>query len=86
MKRLTLLLILALFTVSCGRYYRVRDPDSNRVYYTRSIENKKSGSIKFEDANTGTQITLTKSEVQKIDKEDYQKNVNPEDATGSSGW
>ena len=86
MKRLVLILLLALFTISCGRYYRVRDPHGNRVFYTRSIENKKSGSVRFEDANTGTQITLTQSEVQKITKEEFQKNVNPEKSNSGSGW
>jgi len=66
--------ILATLT-GCASYYMVTDPSSNKVYYTKDMERNKSGSIVFEDASTGNEVTLQNSEVRRINKSLYKANT-----------
>lgn len=72
MKR-ALLLFALLGLAACGpRYYRVTDPNSGKIYYTRDVDTKRrTGAVQFKDAQTGAKVTLQSSQVQKITEADY---------------
>ncbi len=72
------LVFLAGITACGGGYYRVKDPSSDKTYYTEKIEEEKGGAIKLKDANTGSVVTLQNSEVTKIKKEEYKANTKKE--------
>ena len=77
MKRTILTLVLLACVAGCaGHYYRVTDPGSGRVYYTRDVDTKRrSGSVDFKDAKTGAKVTLQSSQVQKITEAEYQQGL-----------
>jgi uncharacterized protein YceK len=77
MKRLVVFLICVAFLVGCGSYYKVTDPASKSVYYTESIDQMKSGAVKFKDAKTGGEITLQSSEVKEIDSKEFEAGTKP---------
>jgi hypothetical protein len=77
MKRLVVFLICVAFLAGCGSYYKVTDPASKSVYYTESIDQMKSGAIKFKDAKTGGEITLQSSEVKEIDSKEFEAGTKP---------
>jgi hypothetical protein len=69
------LLVAAVMTSSgCGNYYRVTDPSSGKVYYTRDINHRDGGAISLKDAATGDQVTLQNSQVSKVSKEEFETN------------
>ena len=61
--------------MGCASYYRVQDPQSGKVYYTQDVDRNKSGSVQFEDANSGSDVTLQSSEVLEISKDEYLANT-----------
>jgi len=63
------------FVAGCSSYYKVTDPGSSKVYYTDDLDHKDSGSVVFEDANTGNKITLQNSDVQEISKKEFKANT-----------
>ena len=68
--------VLALSVLTgCASYYRVQDPESSKIYYTRDIDRNRGGSIQFEDANSGSEVTLQSSEVFEIEKDEYRANT-----------
>jgi hypothetical protein len=73
-------LVLALFTlgVGCGRYYRVTDPHTRDVYYTRDVDKRDSGAAEFTDARTRAQITLQSSVIERLTKQQYKEIVGEE--------
>jgi uncharacterized protein YceK len=77
MKRLAVFLICVAFLAGCGSYYKVTDPASKNIYYTDSVEQLKSGAVKFKDAKTGGEITLQSSEVKEIDSKEFQEATKP---------
>lgn len=75
--------ILALLTLigisACGGgYYRIKDPATDKTYYTTKIEEEKGGAIKLMDANTGSTVTIQNSEVTQINKEEFKANTKKE--------
>jgi hypothetical protein len=74
-KRTILLALPVVIVAACGgRHYRVTDPSSGRVYYTRDVDEKRrSGSVEFKDAKTGAKVTLQSSQVEKISEAEYTK-------------
>ena len=85
MKRLLPLLLPAFLMTGCASYYKITETKNNRVYYTTSYSSKKSGAITFKDAATGAKVTLLEHSMQKIDKEEFENNVNPKGTT-KKGW
>jgi len=85
MKRLLPLLIAAFLLMGCSSYYKIVDTGSNRVFYTKSISNKKSGAITFTDASSGDKVTLIECTQRKISKEEYEDSVNKQ-STDKPGW
>ena len=85
MKRLLPLLMAAFLLMGCSSYYKIVATDTNRVFYTKSISNKKSGAITFTDANSGEKVTLLQCSQKKISKEEYQDSVNKQ-GSNKPGW
>jgi len=69
--RVMLIGLMAIFLVSCGSYYKVTEPSSDKVYYTKKIKSKKQGAVVFTDETSGSDVTLQNSEVTKIDKKEF---------------
>ena len=86
MKRLIPALLAAFLLTACSSYYRVTDTNTNRVFYTKSISNKKSGACQFTDVNSQEKVTLMEYSVKKISKEDFNSNLNPKDGEAKKGW
>jgi len=74
-KRIALAAILLALCLGCGRRYRVTDPTTAQVYYTRDVDKRDSGAVEFTDAKTNAEVTLQSSVVEKISKEDYEVQV-----------
>jgi hypothetical protein len=75
MKHAHLALAACLAGIVCGcgpTYYRVTDPTTGRAYYTTELQKQKSGSVRIRDAGTGNTVTLQNSEIQKVNKEQFE--------------
>ncbi len=70
-------LLLACLTTGggCASYYRVTDPATNTVYYTKDLERQRGGGVLFKDATTGAEVTLQNSHIKKIDKAVFKDNT-----------
>ncbi len=81
MKKLVLktfvLILMTMVLVSCGSYYKITEPSSDKTYYTKDIESKREGAVLFTDEATGSEITLQNSEVTKIDKDEFKAGTTP---------
>jgi len=75
--RRTFLIAILLAAAGCGgHYYRVTDPASGRIYYTRDVDTKRrTGAVDFKDAKTGAKVTLQSSQVDKITEAQYQQGL-----------
>jgi hypothetical protein len=67
-------LAAALIVGGCTSYYRVTDPASGNIYYTKDIDNQKGGAVTLKDAATGDKVTLQNSQISKVSKEEYETN------------
>ncbi len=74
---LFLTLFMMLLFTACGSYYMVKDPSSDTTYYTQKIKNKREGAVQFEDAVSGSEVTIQNSEVTKIKKDEFKKAIKP---------
>ena len=64
----------AVLLAGCAHYYKVSDPSSGKAYYTEDV--KRNGSaVEFKDAQSGGVVTLQNSNVQEIDKQEYEQGV-----------
>jgi len=79
-KLLTMAIIpcLLLCVAACGSYYKVKDLNTDKVYYTKQIDQEKSGAVKFEDPRTESILTIQNSEVTEINKEEFKANTAKE--------
>lgn len=79
MKSKLFIVALSIFVLlgitACGSYYMVKDIQSDKTYFTDDIEKEKGGAVRFEDANTGSTVTIQNSEVTEINKEDFKANT-----------
>lgn len=75
MKKVCCMILLSVVLLyilgGCASYYRVTDPRTEKVYYTKDIDKKSGGAIVIKDKRTNKKITLQDSEIEKISKEDY---------------
>ena len=62
---------VSLSLAGCSSYYRITDPVSEKVYYTKDIHHEGGGAITFKDDVTRREITLQQSEVMKIKKDQF---------------
>ncbi len=74
-----LALTIGLCVAGCGlsacTHYRVTDPTSERVYYTKKIDHKRSGAVTFEDEASGREISIQNSEVEKVSGKEFKSGV-----------
>lgn len=75
MKRTVLALAVLVLCLGCSRRYRVTDPDTGAVYYTRDVDKRDSGAAEFTDAKTKAKVTLQSSVVVRITKEEFFEEV-----------
>ena len=74
--KLVIALSLSTLLMACGGgYYKVTDPATEKVYYTKEVKEERGGAVKLIDANTGSSVTLQNSEVMEINKEEYKSNT-----------
>jgi len=69
-----LALVCAALLAGCANYYRVRDTETGRAYYTTDVD-RKDGAVVFTDSKTGSTISLQNSEVTEIDSDSYKRAV-----------
>jgi hypothetical protein len=65
--------MLFLSATAYAKYYQVTDNATGKVYYTKNIDHKGGGAIRFKDARTGDKITLQSTTVNKINKEQFKQ-------------
>ena len=56
-------------------YYRVNNPAGDKQYYTKKIDQTKSGTITFKDEKSGSKVTLQSSEVKNISKDEFETGI-----------
>ena len=72
----SLALIVLLGTSACGQYYKVKDPTSDKVYYTTDLKQKKqTGVVILKDAKSGSKVILQNSEITEISKIECKANT-----------
>jgi hypothetical protein len=69
-----LLILVFVFLAGC-EYYRVTDPSTGKIYYTKEVKKRGSGAVELKDEKTGNEVTLQNSEIQKIEKEAFNQGV-----------
>ena len=67
----TILVAISWSLTGCSSYYRVIEPGTGKVYYTKDLDHKSGGAITFKDKVTMREITLQQSEVMKIKKAQF---------------
>ena len=73
---LVVILCVCFVVVGCASYYKVTDPTSGKIYYTKYIAYARSGALKLKDARTESLVIIQNSEVKKISKEDYKAGLS----------
>lgn len=80
-KLLTAAMIIGvlLCVAACGGgYYKVKDLNTEKTYYTKQIDQIENGAVKFEDPQTKSILTIQNSEVTAINKEEFKANTAKE--------
>ncbi|MHC4619152.1 MAG: hypothetical protein ACYTEQ_15520 [Planctomycetota bacterium] len=75
MKKAILVSLLLLLVAGCTSYYKVTNPETDKVYYTNEVKYKGSGAVELKDAKTGAKVVLPSSEVQEIKKDEFTQGV-----------
>ena len=70
-----IILACVLFFCGCAPHFRVTDPSTENVYYTRDIKKLGGGAIRLEDERSGQTVTLQNSEIKEIPKEAYNQGL-----------
>lgn len=52
-------------------YYRITDPQTDRVYYAEDYDASDTGAVTFEDARTGKLITVQNSEIEAVTEDQF---------------
>lgn len=68
---MALTLFLTAFLASCGSYYKITEPATQKVYYTTDIDKEDSGAVNFKDQITQEDVTIQNSEISEISKEEF---------------
>ncbi len=79
-KVMTVLVSIVFFLgiVACSGSYMIKDPAGSSTFYTKKIKKQKDGTIFFDDAKTGSKVTLKSSEVKKISSKEFKEAVKKE--------
>jgi len=66
-------ILCGLMATGCStKYYRVTDPGSGKTYYTNKFERVwQGGALNFEDAQSGSSVTLQNSEVKELSEGEF---------------
>ena len=75
MRKAIFVSLLLLIVAGCTSYYKVTDPTTDKSYYTNDVKYKGSGSVELKDARTGAKVILPTSEVQKIEKDEFNQGI-----------
>ncbi|MCK6458338.1 MAG: hypothetical protein L6Q95_00410 [Planctomycetes bacterium] len=75
MRRIGLVLALCALGAGCARYYKVTDPRTRDVYYTRDVSKRDSGAAEFADARTRAKVTLQSSVIERMTKAQFKEAV-----------
>ncbi|MCP4748077.1 MAG: hypothetical protein GY874_18355 [Desulfobacteraceae bacterium] len=73
MKKKLLAILLVFFVIcimACGGYYKVKDIETNKIYYSKELK-MDDGTVILKDANTGNIVNINNSEIIKINKEEF---------------
>ncbi|HRK29756.1 MAG TPA: hypothetical protein PLD59_01655 [Tepidisphaeraceae bacterium] len=71
--RRTLIVSMLLLISGCS-YYRVTDPSTSKIYYTKEVKYD-DGATLLKDAKTGNKVTIQNSEVEKITEAQFKAAV-----------
>lgn len=71
-----LAMVLAVGIIGCSSYYTVKDPTTDKVFYTTEIREKDAG-VTFIDAKSGAKVTLQNSEISEIEKDAFKAALSP---------
>ena len=73
MKKFMGLALGFLLLFGCGgkTYWMVNDPYTKTVYYTNKLDKLASGAVTFTDAQTGKEVSIQNSEVQKMTEDEF---------------
>lgn len=56
-------------------YFAVTVPESGHVYFTRKINRKPGGAIRFTDKETGAKVRLMQYEIERVDRHTYSAGI-----------
>jgi hypothetical protein len=76
MKTFRLLIVAAVISLLAGcfnSYYEVKDPSTEKTYFTTKVKNNRDGSVSFSDGKTRANVTIQNSETVQIDKAAYKE-------------
>ena len=59
----------------CTSYYKITDPSNGKTYYTNNYSQAGQGSVKFKDAQTGSEVTIQNSNISQLKKEQYESDL-----------
>lgn len=62
---------LLVWAAGCENYYKVTDPTTGKTYYTKNLDQQRSGSASLTDARTGNRVSIQNSEVAKVTKQEF---------------
>ncbi len=68
---IVLTVFLTAFLASCGSYYKITEPTTQKVYYATDIDKVDSGAVSFKDEITQKKVTIQNSEISEISKEEF---------------
>ncbi len=68
-------LLILMMVAGCASYYKITDPTSKIVYYTKDYEKTKAGGVSFKDARTGAIVTIQNSEIKEVSRHTFDEEV-----------
>ena len=74
-KRIACTLAVLALCLGCSGRYKVTDPRTGQVYYTRDVDKRDSGAAEFTDGKTAAKVTLQSSVIERISKQEYEREV-----------
>ena len=74
-KPASLVLIACVLVAGCSSYYKIRDPTTEKEYYTKDYDRYDDGSVEFKDGATKREVTLQNSEIKEIDEDHYRDGI-----------
>lgn len=77
LKQAAIVGLSTLLLAGCNGYYMVRDPSTDRTYFSRDIDRAgNAGAVRFKDERSESVVTLPASEVTSISAEEYRSRLH----------